>query len=314
MQPEEQPRFTVESWSPDYGAPLEAMPGEEEGQRGNVDAFVEKLAPDWAPITPAVAPAKTVYFVDGVQRIDARVWMNDTGMSRMGLCVSLAAGLVRCDGAARVEDVLVRRIALGPAALGTIDCGQGMEYRGLPVAGQTAADLETALRRRREDLEVEVAHRAPSCDLMIVDGHVRQRETIHGAVGFLKTHQVAYLDPTQNRVVGQLGPGQRTPIFLLETPWSRYSWYLRLPGGQGHDWAGIVRCEASSSDFAEARHLADLTAATLPRFASDPYKDPRAPQNLYPVGSLERELRRHLGDAIWQLRALQRAARPRPRA
>jgi hypothetical protein len=144
---------------------------------------------------------------------------------------------------------------------------------------------------------------------MIVDGHVRQRETIAGAMGFLKTHQVQYLQPAEARIVGHLLPGQRTPIFLLETPWSRFSWYMRLPGGQGHDWAGIVRCEASPSlSLREVQKLADVAAATLPRFASQAYKDPRAPQNLYPVGSLEREMRRRLGDPIWLLRALQRAS------
>ena len=35
---------------------------------------------------------------------------------------------------------------------------------------------------------------------------------------------------------------------------------------------------------------------TLPRFASSPYKDPRAPQNLTPIAGLERKLRGMLGD------------------
>ena len=47
---------------------------------------------------------------------------------------------------------------------------------------------------------------------------------------------------------------------------------------------------------------------TLGRYASEPYKDPRAPQNLYPIGGLERELRRRLGDAGLMFRALRVAA------
>ncbi|MPZ71540.1 MAG: hypothetical protein GEU71_18780, partial [Actinobacteria bacterium] len=58
----------------------------------------------------------------------------------------------------------------------------------------------------------------------------------------------------------------------------------------------------------EAVHVADLTAATLPRFASHPHKDSRAPENLYPIGGLERALRHRLGDAELMLRALRRAA------
>jgi hypothetical protein len=54
--------------------------------------------------------------------------------------------------------------------------------------------------------------------------------------------------------------------------------------------------------------LADLTATVLPRFASKPHKDPRAPQNLVPIGGLERQLRRRLGDARLIQRALVEAA------
>jgi hypothetical protein len=54
--------------------------------------------------------------------------------------------------------------------------------------------------------------------------------------------------------------------------------------------------------------LADQTAAVLPRYASEPHKDQRAPQNLYPIGGLERELRRRLGDPALLYRALRVAA------
>lgn len=47
---------------------------------------------------------------------------------------------------------------------------------------------------------------------------------------------------------------------------------------------------------ARAIEVADLTAAVLPPYAPAAYRDPRAPQNLMPVGQLERELRRRLGD------------------
>ncbi len=47
---------------------------------------------------------------------------------------------------------------------------------------------------------------------------------------------------------------------------------------------------------------------TLPRFASCEEKDPRAPQNLYPIGGLERELRRRLGDPMLIMRSLREAA------
>ena len=39
----------------------------------------------------------------------------------------------------------------------------------------------------------------------------------------------------------------------------------------------------------------EIVGGVIPRYASVPQKDPRAPQNLFPIGGLERELRRRLG-------------------
>jgi hypothetical protein len=102
-----------------------------------------------------------------------------------------------------------------------------------------------------------------------------------------------------------LRSGQRTPVFALGTRWPGWSWYLRLPGATGAPWAGIVRIECSP-DLApdQAIELAHLSGATLPRFASSAYKDPRAPQNLVPIAGLERRLRGMLGDARLLHRAL----------
>ena len=49
-------------------------------------------------------------------------------------------------------------------------------------------------------------------------------------------------------------------------------------------------------------------STVLPRYGSSPHKDPRAPQNLFPIGGLERELRRRLGDPLLIQRALREAA------
>jgi hypothetical protein len=53
--------------------------------------------------------------------------------------------------------------------------------------------------------------------------------------------------------------------------------------------------------------LAHMSTTTLPRFASVPYKDPRAPQNLIPIAGLERRLRALLGDARLLHRSLMRS-------
>ena len=70
-----------------------------------------------------------------------------------------------------------------------------------------------------------------------------------------------------------------------------------------------MRCEANAElPVAAAAAIADRVTAALPRFASQPHKDTRAPQNLYPIGGLERMLRRRLGDAALLHRALRVAA------
>jgi hypothetical protein len=303
-------RFAVETWAPEFGAPVGGdVLGESDAE---VDITVERAAPAWAPVRPAGSPATTVLFVDGVQRIDARVWVDDDdGTSRQGVCASWAAGVVRCDGRAEVVAAEVRRgVLCAGAAVEPIATRHG-DYRAVPLSDRAGGDvLGQALGRARGDLEGRVAVAAGTDrDLLVVDGPLGDRRHIAGAVGYVKAHHVAYLPPAQQPVVGSLVPGERTPLFTIGAGRFRWSWYARLPGPATHAWWGIVRCEASG-DLAldEAVARADLVAATLPRFASQPHNDPRAPQNLHPIAGLERELKRRLGDAALLERALRQAA------
>ncbi|MGH3833049.1 MAG: hypothetical protein ACRDRS_21880 [Pseudonocardiaceae bacterium] len=69
-----------------------------------------------------------------------------------------------------------------------------------------------------------------------------------------------------------------------------------------------MRLECSATlNAADAIEMAWLSQATLGRYASVEYKDTRAPQNLYPIAGLERQLRRRLGDAMLLYRGLRRA-------
>jgi hypothetical protein len=70
--------------------------------------------------------------------------------------------------------------------------------------------------------------------------------------------------------------------------------------------AGVVRLEADAAmGLDAARELANFAAGMLPRFASQPGHDARAPQNLYPVGALETHLRHRLGDPMLIRRAIE---------
>ena len=68
----------------------------------------------------------------------------------------------------------------------------------------------------------------------------------------------------------------------------------------------MLRLEVRSGvGLARAVELADLSAGCIPAFSGDSFRDPRSPQNLLPVGSLERELRHRLGDAMAIRRAIE---------
>ncbi len=298
-------RFAVEPWAPDYGAPAPIAPSQ-----AQVDVAVEVPAGLWAPLGSAMRRAESVAFVDGVRRVDAQVWVTGAdGQTRPGLCASYAAGVVRCDSAAAIEHVEVRREVLSP--VGDLEAihTRHVTYAPRVRPGDSTELLAQMVQQRMRDLEVDVTARASAADLLVVDGPLRGRQDLAHTVGLVKTHQVAYLPAEVAGVVGRLAPGERTPLFVMATSWSRFSSYLRLPGPNGHQWAGIVRIEISANlPVIQARRLADLAAATLPAFASAAHKDPRAPQNLYPIGGLERLLRRRLGDPTLLFRSLQAAA------
>jgi hypothetical protein len=302
-------RFAVETWAPEFGAPVGGdVLGESDAE---VDVSVEAAATDWAPMSRAVTAAGCVMFVDGVQRIDARVWVeDDDGGSRQGVCASWAAGVVRCDGVARIVAAEVRRGVLCPGdGVDPIATRHG-DYRAHPVPGAGGDPLGQALGRVRGDLEGRVAvESGPDRDLLVVDGPLGDRRHIDGAVGYVKAHHVAYLPAALQAVVGRLAPGERTPLFRIGSERFRWSWYLRLPGPATHAWWGIVRCEAAGElPLEDAVARADLVAGTLPRFASQPHNDPRAPQNLHPLAGFECELKRRLGDPLLLERALREAA------
>ena len=95
--------------------------------------------------------------------------------------------------------------------------------------------------------------------------------------------------------------GARTPVFLMRgTRFGRYSWFGRIaaPAPAEARLTGVVRMEgAEAVGVADAVTLANATTAALPRFVPSKGRDPRAPQNLLPIGALEAMLRRRLGDA-----------------
>jgi hypothetical protein len=345
-------RFAVDGWDPSYGSGLETEGSLLAESTASIDPGVELPAGGWRPLDPVadLEPPGALLFVDGVRRIEARVWIDDVpgpdGLvpteATPALCASYAAGVVCCySGRAHLVGAQLRRGLFSVAShasdivtrAGTYTAHRvtaGMNGTGGTGPGPLMASLSQALQRRLSDVEMATAAEArsftrehglthdhgpdkhPDDDLLIIDGPLRGRQHLPRALGYIKSHRTTYLPAELNAMVGALEPGQRTPVFEMGTSWERHSWYLRLPGPPGAPWSGVVRVEcAADLPRPEVIRLARQSQATLGRFASASYKDSRAPQNLYPIGGLERDLRHRLGDPQLLYRAL-RAASARP--
>jgi hypothetical protein len=301
-------RLTVDPWDPAYGTSSEDAGTESEAA---LDLEVERALAGWAPIAPSPGAdhPDVVQFVDGVRRVDARLWIEGEGDAppEPGLAASWAAGVVICDRQARLGPIEVGRGLFSAAAAATDLATRHGTYHRKPARTGIPEDLSLALQQAMAQSEVTVARLASAERFLVVDGPVRNRPG--EAVGLIKTHHTHYLPPEQRSLLARLAPGERTPVFRIASSWIRHSWYLRLPGGGQGPMAGIVRCECSAEVATEvAVRLASWSGALLPRYASATHKDARAPQNLYPIGGLERELRRRLGDTRLLYRALLAAA------
>ncbi|HEY7822644.1 MAG TPA: hypothetical protein VIG24_07430, partial [Acidimicrobiia bacterium] len=247
-------------------------------------------------------------FVDGVRRVDATLWIDKPpDFPGFALAATYAAGAVRCNGRAVIEEAAVERGLFTSAPASDVVTSIGT-YGVKATKGVTAEELWLGIQQRMGALEAAVTRQAGGAELLVVDGPLSHARDIENAVGYIKTQKVQYLPLELRQVLTALPAGYRTPLFLTTTGWSRYSWYLRLANHAGPA-GGLVRCEIDADmSQADASRVATRISATLPRFASAGHKDPRAPQNLYPIGGLERELRHRLGDKDLAMRSLRRAS------
>lgn len=330
-------RFHVDAWDPGYGSSVEAAEGGATDSTARIDPDLEQVAARWTPV-PVGAEGRwpgALLFVDGVLRIEARLWIEqpqvhpDTGEllgtdAGMALCASYGAGVVcSCPQGAHLMSGEVRRgLFTGVADAGEIPTSAGKyELHHTPLDGQDnpVTVLTASLQAKLNELELIAAANARATladhgvtsddDLIVIDGPLRGRTALPRAIGYIKSHRATYLPPELQAMVARLAAGERTPVFLMGTSWDRHSWYLRLPSRPGAPWTGIVRIECSADlPTSEAVELANLSQLVLPRYASTEYKDTRAPQNLVPIAGLERELRRRLGHAGLLTRALRVAA------
>ena len=322
-------RISVESWGPDYGGELELGP--QEATVETVDVSCEGRP--WEPVAascPEGLAEAPLAFVDGTRRMDARLFMMNGGPSPIpGVAGSVGVGAVVCDPighpdrngnwytrrrAEIVECRITRYLAMGEGTKLSLPAGPGLEFEAMPHPARELDQLADAIHDRMRTNEADLAAEiAKDGRLVFLDGPLaKMRPGPARVVAYIKSHNRRYLAPTEEEILGQLGCGERTPLFAFGEPRPRYSWYLRLCAldETQHSWHGLVRCEVPAAVSRDvAVELADASAAVLPRFASLPHWDPRAPQNLVPVAGLEKRMRHLLGDKVLVNRKIRDAAR-----
>ncbi|MDA1010911.1 MAG: DNA double-strand break repair nuclease NurA [Chloroflexi bacterium] len=309
-------------WQPEYGTAMQfdADLAESTGEAPvDVDLRVERDT--WAPVSRH-ADVERVLIVDGVRRVEAHA-LDDVPAPQggtepvFGLFGSYAVGAVELD---RGTCILADRVRVERRYLHTgsnevadrrlVTTSATLTFTARPVSRATRAnDLVAALNRAMLDEEARLAEALSEDEsaLTLVDGPLRHlRAPGRRVVGYIKRIQQWYVPHSEIELLGTLRPRERTPLFAIPSgdaagnlAEGRYSWFVRLPapGPHVHHLGGVLRLECSSSLTVErARELADQTATLLPRLASSPVRDPRAPQNLTPVGALEGHLTHLLGD------------------
>jgi hypothetical protein len=304
-----EPRVWVEAWSPEYGASYEVANGLADSDE-EVAPFVE--TEDWKPISPPPVERPRLAFVDGVSRVDARAFLDTGPLTVPGLCGSVGIGAVFVEGA-RAEFgpyEIHRKVIFGSGATASMPViDPSLSYLPLSVPGARPEELRHGLETARGVVEADLARRlAREGWMVIADGALGILEPLD-VVGFIKSHQRAYLTPDLEPVVRSLALGERTPIFQFGVIRPRYSWYLRLGDSENqHPWAAIARCEVSATLSIDAAiAMANLVTFNLPSFASKAFWDTRAPQNLVPIASLERRLWHLLGDREFVYRKIRSA-------
>ena len=241
-----------------------------------VNTEVEKRG--WEPIEGVIKERARLCFVDGVMREEADL-PEKTVISFCAGALLLEKGRLN-----RVEESLI--------------CYKMKRSAELAKEG---TDLQEEAYRILSELENEVLEeiKGVNCDLLIKDGRLTRTLTYTTPpIGLIKDIQKLYIPEDRRKIFGELKPAMRTPLFLIhgEEGFDRFSWFVMLGKGEGS--TGMVRLEVDAGIGVErASEIASLSAGLLPLYGSDPLRDSRAPQNLLPIGWLEKRLRSLIGDS-----------------
>jgi hypothetical protein len=298
----------LDPWEAEYSGELPVDGGTPEPVE-DVDISIEQDSGTWRPIAPVAGRLPdNIIFIDGVRRVEARLVVRRGERLIHGVLGSFGVGAVRVfDGRASCALEEIGRIA----ALGSGEClplpldlGQAVSYgpASTPRDDADGPPLVIFEAMRAAEATLARACASESSTLVIADGPLTIGEASRGqALGFVKRLFKLYVGNGQVRVLADLPRGARSPLFHIRAGgrFGRFSWYVRLAPRLpiDGDLTGLARLEvAEVVGFETARSLADAVTVLLPRFVPSRGRDPRAPQNLLPIGALEARLRHRLGD------------------
>ena len=303
-------RVRYDPWDVDYGdqTPLVGIDDEHDPK---IDLDVEVDGARWEAIRPppGAAPQRRVVFVDGVMRLESRITVRTGDRMAYGAFGSFAVGAaVLGAGAAAFGELRPFRAAVlgGGASLpGDVRVRAGLVYRAHTTPKH---DLAAPLRYLQESMRREEARLAAELcredTLVIVDGRLGFEAGSRGeALGYIKSIHDLYVPARYLAMIAGLPARTRTPLFAIQSAkagFLRYAWFQRLeaPSPGATELHGVVRLEAANVSPERAARLADAATVWLPRLAPTRARDPRAPQNLLPIGALEQRLRTELGEPL----------------
>jgi hypothetical protein len=179
---------------------------------------------------------------------------------------------------------------------------------------ETYEHLREALTKEMRQAEAQVAEvLSEEGNLVLADGNLTSLRKSSSVVGVIKTIHRMYLAPPKMAILEHLCPGERTPIFQVVSGGKNDGWrsqriYVSLSQPTERRLPDFTP-EAKASLGPQRAALLDQAAVKVCNLASRAPKDPRAPQNLIPIGGLERHLRHRLGDPQLLLRGIKQRIR-----
>ena len=317
-------RIALDPWGSEYSSQV-AAPHESDDEETTVQALEEPIEDGpWKPRrpSPTTLPGMTAV-IDGVMRSDARAVVTLDERRFLGLFCSHATGAAVVDDAVSIAEMRVERLFItgsgqsGPESV-LVPAGTSppLTYVSYSSKATTPDKLSEALITEMRQSESQIAEKLSGPDrLILADGNLTYIGGSSSVVGVIKSIYRMYLSAKRTKILERLKPGERTPLFRIQGGQKResydvFSCYLRLtePRRIEHAFAGLVRLEVKASlGPHKAVTLLDQAAVKVYELASRAPKDPRAPQNLLPVGGLERQLRRRLGDPQLVRRGIEKA-------